>query len=527
MNYIVEFNLDKVEVPRKVSFFYNGSKFQIETHFLGDNPLLAESMIYNYDNDHVNFLLTSKRNLRRKLSATPARNKIYRGKTIDRLDNANQSDLNLIRDFLINHNQFPDNIEISNSLIELLLDFQRNKYAPETTLETFTNRLLREIKPFPVQSNSKRQIKCAFILHPLNIDYLAKIPYLSPLDKAPRFFKKALENTVAHAPGVKFGQISNIQSLENGASVTCDVYAVWATPRTFSIMPPDKAYSILSKTVEKAEKSGAVICGLGAFTKVVGDSGVSVDKMSDIPVTTGNCLSTATTLWSARRMVEKMQLIKRGQNGRWQGKAMVIGATGSIGKSCAKLLATATDTLVISAPCERKLEQLKKEIQQIDVDVNVITTSNPNTEIHNTDLIITATSVYEGRVLNMKKVKSGSLIVECSRPLNISKKEALSRPDVLVIKSGEVILPGDQVKYGCELNLPKGVVYACLAESVLLALEGLHEPFSLSRDIPPEKVKEIYRLAIKHGISLSPADSITGVVNDQKIQEVVDLVKKR
>jgi hypothetical protein len=65
-------------------------------------------------------------------------------------------------------------------------------------------------------------------------------------------------------------------------------------------------------------------------------------------------------------------------------------------------------------------------------------------------------------------------------------EEVAMRPDVLVIESGEILLPG-KVKMG-NIGLPKGVAYACLAETTVLALEGRFENFTVGHDIEWEKV---------------------------------------
>ena len=52
---------------------------------------------------------------------------------------------------------------------------------------------------------------------------------------------------------------------------------------------------------------------------------------------------------------------------------------------------------------------------------------------------------------------------------------------------------------GQDIGLPPGVAYACLAETALLAMEGRYENFSLGRDLDPLKVKQLYRMAQKHG----------------------------
>ena len=54
-----------------------------------------------------------------------------------------------------------------------------------------------------------------------------------------------------------------------------------------------------------------------------------------------------------------------------------------------------------------------------------------------------------------------------------------------------------------DIGLPDGVAYACLAETVALALEGRYETFTVGRDIEWEKVKEIYQLGLKHGMRLA------------------------
>jgi predicted amino acid dehydrogenase len=75
----------------------------------------------------------------------------------------------------------------------------------------------------------------------------------------------------------------------------------------------------------------------------------------------------------------------------------------------------------------------------------------------------------------------------------------------LVISGGIVDVPG-RVDLGFDFGLPAGRAYACMAEVMVLALEGRYESFSLGQRVEMEKVREIARLARKHGFQLS-ADS--------------------
>jgi hypothetical protein len=116
------------------------------------------------------------------------------------------------------------------------------------------------------------------------------------------------------------------------------------------------------------------------------------------------------------------------------------------------------------------------------------------------------------------KVKPGCVITDVARPLDLPPEEVARRPDVLVIESGEILLPGKVSMKN--IGLPKGVAYACLAETIVLALEGRFETFTVGRAIEWEKVREIYKLGLKHGMKLAAISGVNGVFSDQDIAKV-------
>jgi hypothetical protein len=71
-----------------------------------------------------------------------------------------------------------------------------------------------------------------------------------------------------------------------------------------------------------------------------------------------------------------------------------------------------------------------------------------------------------------------------------------------------------------DIGLPKNVAYACLAETVVLALEGRYESFTVGRNIEWEKVKEIYRLGLKHGMRLATISGVNGVYTPADIDRI-------
>ena len=74
---------------------------------------------------------------------------------------------------------------------------------------------------------------------------------------------------------------------------------VGGTPKEMLAHPPEFTYSRLLEAGELSRRLGAQIMGLGAFTKVVGDAGVTVAKQATLPVTTGNSYSASGALWAA------------------------------------------------------------------------------------------------------------------------------------------------------------------------------------------------------------------------------------
>jgi predicted amino acid dehydrogenase len=261
--------------------------------------------------------------------------------------------------------------------------------------------------------------------------------------------------------------------------------------------------------------------GLGAFTKVVGDAGVTVAKQAPLPITTGNSYSASAALWAAHEALQRLGLAEVDADGVIRGKAMVVGATGAIGSVCARLLALASDEVWLVSPESAKLLALKKDIEKENPRAQIRVAATPGQHLAEMDLIVTATSGAGKRVLDIMAVKPGCVITDVARPLDLSAEDVARRPDVLVVESGEIELPGETKMKN--IGLPKGVAYACLAETVVLALEGRYETFTVGRNIDWESVKEIYRLGLKHGMKLATISGVNGVFTDEDIENTRDL----
>ncbi len=363
-----------------------------------------------------------------------------------------------------------------------------------------------------------RRSRFAFVIHPLSQQYFRQVePINTVAQVAPGFVMDSLEKALAYAPPLVYSHVTGIVS-PTGDEAEGWLITVGGTPKELMSHSPEFTYRRLLAAAEIARKLGAQIMGLGAFTKVVGDAGVTVAKRAPLPITTGNSYSASGALWAAHDAIERLGLAETDEQGRLRGKAMVVGATGAIGSVCARLLAMACDELWLVSPESGKLLALKREIEDDNPRAVVNVAATPNSALPEMDLVVTATSGAGKRVLDITQVKPGCVITDVARPLDLSPEDVARRPDVLVVESGEIRLPGDV--HMRDIGLPPGVAYACLAETIVLALEGRFENYTVGRNIEWEKVKEIYRLGLKHGMRLATISGVNGVFTDGDIAAV-------
>jgi predicted amino acid dehydrogenase len=382
------------------------------------------------------------------------------------------------------------------------------------------------LEPRVLQPNGpRRKSRFAFVIHPLSQKFFRNVEPLGTIAKvSPPVVLDVVEKALAYAPPFKYSHVTGIKS-PTGAEAEGWLITVGGTPKELMAHSPEFTYARLLAAAEMARKLGAQVMGLGAFTKVVGDAGVTVAKKAPLPVTTGNSYSASGALWAAHDALRRLGVAEIDDQGRMKGKAMVVGATGAIGSVCARLLALASDEVWLVSPESAKLLALKHDIEREHPRAVVHIAATPGDHLPDMDLIVTATSGAGKRILDIMAVKPGCVITDVARPLDLSAEDVAKRPDVLVIESGEIELPGDV--HMRNIGLPPGVAYACMAETVVLALEGRYETFTVGRDIEWEKVKEIYQLGLKHGMRLAAISGVNGVFTDEDLARIRDLALER
>lgn len=398
----------------------------------------------------------------------------------------------------------------SAAIIEALLVAVRPDASVEPDEDTYLDLMAGlEWKPGVryLQPHERDLRRFAFVIHPLDISYIHK----DKLFWWTRYLPDRLVEWVAsYMPPIYISKITGGRSPKTGHRIEGYLYTLGATPRMMLARGERSTYRRLVSAAAMAERRGSRILGLGAFTSVVGDAGVTVDRETGIAITSGNSLTVAATLEAAKIAVQKM-----GVTDLTRGRAMIIGATGSIGSVCARLLAQAVrDVVLVSIEPDRLIE-LKRRIQAETPGAQVAVATRSWELAPECDLVVTTTSAFGQRVLDISRCKPGAVICDVARPPDVSEREAELRPDVLAIESGEVLIPGD-IDFGYDIGLPPKTSYACLAETALLAMEGRFESFTLGRELEMERVKEIFRLFRRHEFQIAELRSFGRYISDEE-----------
>jgi predicted amino acid dehydrogenase len=420
-------------------------------------------------------------------------------------------------DLVIDATPQPFHVVVVASMLEAMVAAALPEGRTVTTNDLVEFVESAQLEPRLLQPNGdKRKSRFAFVIHPLSTQYFKNVEALGTIASLPGM-GGVVERAMAYAPPFLYSHVTGIVS-PTGAEAEGWLITVGGTPKEMLAHPPEFTYSRLLDAADMSRKLGAQIMGLGAFTKVVGDAGVTVAKQAPLPVTTGNSYSASGALWAAHAALRKLGIADVDDDGIIHGKAMVVGASGAIGSVCARLLALVTDELWLVSPETAKLLALKEDIESEHPRAEVHVATDPSGVLSDMDVIVTATSAAGNKVLDIMKVKPGCVITDVARPLDMSAEDVAKRPDVLVIESGEIELPGEV--HMRNIGLPKGVAYACLAETVVLALEGRYETFTVGRNIEWPKVKEIYQLGLKHGMKLATISGVRGVYTDEDFARV-------
>ena len=367
----------------------------------------------------------------------------------------------------------------------------------------------------------RRVNRFAFVILPLSQEYMKKSTTMDFLSEvAPHVIKDTMEKIVSPSKPSVHSRITGIRS-PTGMEAEGWLISLGLTPEEMRAQSPELIVKRLLQASKMAKRLGAQVMGISPLTKDMGSAGISVAKYADIPITTGNSYVASSALWAAAAATRRMGLIKLESGKILKAKTMVVGATGAVGSICCRLLAKAFEEVYMVGRNIAKLLALQSSIQEESPNVKLHVSTRADKYIGDMDVIVAASS-GASKILDITQVKPGCVITDITRPMILSPEDVGKRPDVLVIKSGEIYLPGENIKMK-GIDLPPNVVPAGLAETIVLALEGRFEVFTVGSETQWEKVREVYRMGLKHGMQLAAISGVKSILTD----EIIENVRKR
>ncbi|WP_304173167.1 aminotransferase class III-fold pyridoxal phosphate-dependent enzyme [Limnochorda pilosa] len=346
-------------------------------------------------------------------------------------------------------------------------------------------------------SGSPEEGRFAFLVHPLTlINYRDYDPSFAVFDE------EALGRLARRWSDIMEPMVVGETRIESatGAVAYGEFVAVPRTTEELLTMPREQAQAEVRRAVELARDRGARIVGLGAYTAVVTMGGLGLTDLG-VAITTGNSYTVISAQEAIGLAAERLGVPLN------QAAVAVVGATGSIGRALALLLAAEAKQLILvgnQAHPQASLRRLKRVAEaaveaghqpefELTVDVDAALAA--------ADVVVTATSSTL-ELVRPENVKAGAIVCDMSRPPNVAARMQAERPDVLVIDGGVVEVPG-RPYMGFNFGFERGLAYACMSETMMLALEQHYEHTSLGSELPLATLEMMRNLAAKHGFRLA------------------------
>ena len=347
----------------------------------------------------------------------------------------------------------------------------------------------------------------AFIIHPIDPkpDVSRKFPLLGRTltDRQIDFFSTFF-------PPVYISEIEGITSVATGKRVRGWFVAAPYTPRRMLELPERTVYRKIIQTGKMAESLGAQMLGLGAFTSVIGDAGITIARSLNVPVTTGDSYTVAVAVQAIHEAARLMDIRLK------DATVAVVGATGAIGRVCAELLAEDVTRHYLIGRRENALFELREQLTGPGRSELIVSTKMD--VLAKAQLIITVTSAIHD-IIQPEHLQPGSVVCDVARPRDVSAMVAAVRDDILVIDGGMVEVPGP-VDFHFNFGFPSGKSYACMAETIALTLEGRFEDYTLGKLLSRKRVEEISAIAEKHGFRLRGFRSFEREVTQGQIDAI-------
>lgn len=412
-------------------------------------------------------------------------------------------------------------------------------------------RLVRARTPRQRLAVEPDMTRFAFLIHPLDENSFAEFdPSMGQMSPAQR--SNMVEQWQPELTPFVTGE-TVIQS-RTSARAFCEFICIPRTAQQLLDMDPEESLDLVRQGVSMARERGARLVGLGAFTSVVSWGGMRL-RDAGVPLTTGNSYTVVTASQATVQALNRLRINPA------QTTVAVVGAAGSIGRCLALLMSETVEHLILlgnpaneqrsmkkmtqvaaeicqhvlscahrspvakqllalgcphkSAPLEQFQEFVSAKRNQLPLTLS----TDADSLLPGADVIISATSSVS-ELITPDNVKFGAVVCDLSRPPNVSRAIRQARPDVLVIDGGVVEIPG-RPDLGWNFGFEQGLGYACMAETMMLALEKHLEHTSIGSNLSLDTLTWIRSLAGKHGFRMADLRSFDKPLAEEDWQRVI------
>jgi predicted amino acid dehydrogenase len=237
--------------------------------------------------------------------------------------------------------------------------------------------------------------------------------------------------------------------------------------------------------------------GLGAMTSSVTNNCRAV-KTKGIALTSGNSLTVGMGILATEEAARRchIELV--------QAQLGIVGIPGNIASAYAILMAPRVKRLTLiprrTLSSQLALTNLVAQIRAASPETYIEVSDNL-AALRSCSLIVTA-STSGGGIIQPQHLGDGLVtICDISLPSDVDPLVKEKRPDVLIFQGGDVRLPCNDDFSVSGIDLEPGHVLACMAETMLLGLEGRTEHFSYG-PLSPQGVEDALAMADRHGFTL-------------------------
>ncbi|ETS31363.1 aminotransferase class-iii [Photorhabdus temperata] len=401
---------------------------------------------------------------------------------------------------------------------------------PSVSYPISRNNNVAQIKtPVPQLIEGK---KFAFLIHTTSVNELAHSYCLSIKENYTPEQQKQLGNWITEVSAIDFNPDIAVEFGVESSTAYANGMLLFSpiSPEDMMALSVKERAVLMKEYFDIAEKNGAEIVGLGAYTSVITDGGNSlVNNRQGRIVTNGNSLTAMAVVEGIRSMLA--------ENASQQTLA-VVGARGSVGRlSVTGLAHNFGRIILVSRPNKARilLSELTKALLSTVLKTHDIiqpdsvmdkmrkwlVKQNPGVtdarvlhqqvlevigtfgleaiesyeqSLSQADFIVSATS--EGKpFLNTNYLKDSAIVFDAARPFDFIRDG-----NHLVYEGGLVYQPEKVTYSDCNLiDVPAGVNLACLSETIAVALEQVSVHQSIGKSIDYNDALAIRDIARKHG----------------------------